>query len=290
MKSGPSQRPGVGRRSFIKQLAGVAALPLALPYQEQGEGNPVEIGVQLYCVRHELAKDMPGTLAALAEMGFKWVEFADYFGHSAAELRRRLDAAGLKCCGTHIYLDDLLGGKLIDTVYFNHVLGNPNLIVRWLGEERRRSREAFQSTIDDFNQIADRIKPFGMRVGYHNHDYIFDRFDEERLWDLLAEGTGSDVILQLDTGNAARAGQNVVELLQSHPGRTVSMHVKPYSAKDETAFLGRDELDWSRILQVCRTTAGTRWYIVEYEEEGVPPLEALKENLRLFKDLLASAS
>ncbi len=271
------------RRGFLATAAALAAIPLTRALA----ARTIPVGVQLWCVRNELAEDLPGTLAALAKIGFEAVEFADYFGRSAAELRRELDRAGLKCCGTHIYLEDMLGDKLPATVEFNQTLGNRNLIVRWLGEERRASPTAFAATVDAFNQVSERLKPHGMRVGYHNHDYIFQRFDGEMLWNILADRTGPEVILQLDTGNASRAGQDVIELLKRNPGRTRSVHVKPYSKANPKAFLGQDDLDWKKILDLCRTSAGTEWFIVEYEEEGVEPLEALKANFETLKRMLA---
>ncbi|MCS7309894.1 MAG: sugar phosphate isomerase/epimerase, partial [Armatimonadetes bacterium] len=69
----------------------------------------IPIGVQLYSVRDDCAKDLPGTLAAIAKMGYEGVEFAGYHGYSARDLRKLLDDNGLKCCGTHIGIDTLLG-------------------------------------------------------------------------------------------------------------------------------------------------------------------------------------
>ena len=89
----------------------------------------IPIGVQLYSVREDCARDLPGTLAAVAEMGYDGVEFAGYYGYSAEDLRRMLDANGLQCCGTHTGLNTLLGDALKTTVEFNQVLGNRYLVV-----------------------------------------------------------------------------------------------------------------------------------------------------------------
>lgn len=257
-----------------------------------GCGSPeaddgIQIGVQLYCVRRELANEMEGTLASLAQMGFEGVEFADYFGRSARELRTLLDGNSLKCCGTHILLDDMLGDNLKATVEFNQEIGNRYLIVRWLDEDRRNSEEAFDETIGSFNEIADHLESYGMRVGYHNHDYIFESFNGESLWNTLGDRTRSSVILQLDTGNAAMVGVDVYELLERNSGRAGTIHLKPYSSQNPDAVIGEDDLDWKRIIELCETSAGTEWYIIEYEREAYPPLEALKANLERFKAILS---
>ncbi|MBA3441304.1 MAG: sugar phosphate isomerase/epimerase [Pyrinomonadaceae bacterium] len=278
----------IPRRDFIKLTTGsvtAAFVPATLNSSLISKTKQIPIGVQLYCVRKELAEDMPGTISALAKIGFEGVEFADYFGRSATELRRMLDDNKLKCCGTHIHLETLLGDKLSETVEFNQTLGNKYLIVRSLKQERRSTKETFLKTAELFNEIAERLKPHGMRVGYHNHDYIFEKFDGEMLWNILANHTRKDVILQLDTGNASVTGVSIVELLQRHPGRTVSMHVKPYSKAKPNAFLGADELDWKQILRISESSGGIEWYIVEYEREAYPPLEALKANLAILRKL-----
>ena len=74
-------------------------------------------------------------------------------------------------------------------------------------------------------------------------------------------------------------------LIERNAGRTISMHVKPFSKKDPNAYLGADELDWPAIMTAAETVGGIEWYIIEYEKEGVPPLESLKANLELFKKL-----
>jgi sugar phosphate isomerase/epimerase len=247
----------------------------------------IPIGVQLYCVRHELAKEFERTVEQVAALGFEGVEFADYFGRSATALRKILDANGLKCCGTHIMLEDMVGDELARTIDFNLTLGNPFLIVRWLAEPRRNSQKAFGETVRTFAEIAGRLAPHGLRIGYHNHNYIFEKFDGELLWNILADGTPKSVVLQLDTGNAALVGQDPVALLERNPGRTATVHLKPYSKANPKAYIGEDELPWPRILEICRTTAGVEWFIVEYEEEGVPPLQALEANLETVRRMLA---
>src|SRR5438132_11523772 len=98
-------------------------------------GRPIRIGLQLYSVRADCARDLPGVLKAVAKMGYTGVEFAGYHGRSAEELRRMLDENKLKCYGTHLDLNALLGDKFEKTVAFCRVLGCKLLVVPWLPEE-----------------------------------------------------------------------------------------------------------------------------------------------------------
>lgn len=276
------------RRTFLKTSAAafmLAGIPGTLTRCAKTAGKEIPVGVQLYCFRRELAEDFTGTISAVADMGYQGVEFADYFGRSAGELRKILDDHGLKACGTHIYLDDMLGDNVAQTVEFNQTLGNKNLIVRWLDEEMVNTPQAFQHTIDLFNQAIENVKPYGMRVGFHNHDSIFLKQDGEYLWNILADQTPREMILQLDTGNASNTGVDPIALLERNQGRSKTIHIKPYSAEHPDAMIGKDDLDWQRILRICETTGGTEWYIIEYEREGFDPLEALRINLENFQQL-----
>src|SRR4026207_2569221 len=117
------------RRNFLKTTAATAAFAatrhIDLFAADGYGGNRIPFGLQLYSVRNECAKDLDGTVAAVAKMGYKAVEFAGYHGRDAKGLRKLLDALGLKCCGTHTGLDTLLGDDLSKTIEFNHTLGNP---------------------------------------------------------------------------------------------------------------------------------------------------------------------
>lgn len=275
------------RRDFLKYTAGAYAAAAVAGFGSAASARKIPLGTQLYCVRHELAEDVPKTIAALAEMGYEAVEFADYFDLSAAQWRKLLDAHNLSCCGTHIHLETLLGDELDKTVAFNQILGNRNLILRWLPEECRTSKEELLKTCDTFNEISERLKPHNMRVGYHNHGYIFERFDGEYLWNIIADHTTDDFILQYDTGNAAEVeGVDVVEVLKRNPGRHATMHIKPHSHQDENAFIGADELDWPQIFSLAESMGGIETYIIEYEKPAHPPLEALRANLDIVKGMV----
>lgn len=276
------------RRDILKIGASAAASALLVPAFElrARAWKSVPIGTQLWCVRKQLATDIPGTLNSLGAIGFNAVELENAFGKSGPEWRKYLDAAKLKPCGFHHRLDELQGDKLPATIEFNQAIGNRNLIIRSLSPETYKSADLLKKTADAVNEIAAKVKPQNMRVGYHNHTTDFNRIDGEYWWNRFADSTSKDVILQLDTGNASEMqGVTVVDLIRRHPGRTVSMHVKPFSKKNPDAYLGADELDWPAIMTASETVGGIEWYIIEYEREGVPPLESLEANFKNLKKL-----
>jgi sugar phosphate isomerase/epimerase len=276
----------LARREVLK-LGSAAAASLLLPAARAAAAwKKIPIGTQLWCVRKQLASDVPGTLKALGAMGYEAVELENAFGKTGAEWKTHLDAAGLKACGFHHTLAELTGDKLAASVEFNQAIANRNLIIRSLAPETYSSADLLKKTADQVNEIAQRLKPQQMRVGYHNHTKDFGRIDGEYWWNRFADQTSKDVILQFDTGNASEMeGVTPQSLIKRNAGRTISMHVKPFSKKDPNAYLGKDELDWPAIMTAAENGGGIEWYIIEYEKEGIPPLEALKANLELFKKL-----
>jgi len=235
----------------------------------------IPIGLQLYSVRADCAEDLPGVIEGVAKMGYVGVEFAGYYDRSAEELRKMLDDAGLKCCGTHIGLDTLLGDELERTVEFNLTLGNPYLVVPGLAEERRNSRAAWLDTAKVFNEIAERLVPHGLRTGYHNHHIEFSPMDGELPWDTFFGNSDKSVMMQLDTGNALHGGGDPVPYVERYPGRAITVHLKEYSAENDTALIGEGDVEWQRLFDLCESIGATEWYIVEQESYAHPPMECV---------------
>jgi sugar phosphate isomerase/epimerase len=279
----------ISRRVFLKKSAAsagavlAAANPAALIAAESHGGNKIPFGLQLYSVRNECGKDLDGTVAAVAKMGYKAVEFAGYHGRDAKALRKLLDDVGLNCCGTHIALDTLLGDNLPKTVEFNHTLGNKFLIVPSLAPKYTKTRQGWQEAADVFNELADKVKPHEMRVGYHNHNIEFKPRDGEIPWDTFFNRTKDEVVIQFDTGNGVAEGGDPVVFLKRKPGRVASVHVKPFSKAKPNALIGDDELPWPEIFRICETTAGVQWYIIEYESDAFPPLVSVAKTLEVMR-------
>ena len=249
----------------------------------------IPIALQLYSVREDCARDLEKTLKAVADMGYDGVEFAGYYGRSAEELRRMLDELGLKVAGTHIAIDTLLGDELEKTIEFNRILGNKFLIVPWLPENMRNSKEAWLKTAKLFNEIAERLKPEGMYVGYHNHHIEFKPMNGETPWDIFFKATVPEVVMQLDTGNAMYGGvtsDEVLEIIKRYPGRAMTVHLKEYSSTNPKALIGEGEMKWREFLKLCETVGGTEWYIIEQESYAYTPLECVRRCLENLKKIM----
>ena len=251
----------------------------------------IPIALQLFSVRHDLANDLTGTLKMVADMGYEGVEFFGAPQHPASELKAMLDDLGLVCSGWHTPFSHVQADTLAETIAFNQVLENKFVIVPGIPEEHRQTRADWLKLADLMNQVAKELAAHGMVTGYHNHHIEFTPLDGEQPWDTFFGNTDQEIVMQLDTGNAILGGAEVSSIVKKYPGRAVTVHLKPYShsaAKDDPhhgfrPVIGDDETDWAAFFEACETVGGTEWYIVEYESDAYPPLEAVElclKNLR----------
>ncbi len=249
--------------------------------------KPIPIGFQLYTARGELARDLPGTLKKLGELGYHGVEFWAYGGtpnvyqeHPAAELRKLLDEHGLRCCGMHIELKALSPENLERTIENSRVLGNA-----YLNVAAAREKMQSEATIDELavilNETAAKVRSHKMWVGYHAHPFDFAKINDRYAWDLLFSRAQPEVNMQMDVGNCLSGNGDPIAMLKKFPGRTRTIHIKEHKEKTfESDF-------YKEVFRLCETTSGTQWYIVEMggpEGNGFEvPRSALEKLHRLAK-------
>lgn len=284
----------ISRRDVLKwTAAGAVALgvPTALRAQEK---KRIPIAVQLYSVRDVCGRDFDAALKQIAEMGFEGVEFAGYYkyGDDAVGLSKRLDELGLKAAGTHIGAGSFQGDALKKTIEFHKTIGCRFLIVP--GDGRFTQPDKSKEYAEFMNQAAEALKGEGMFCGHHNHTQEFQKDGDKTYWDLFAERTSRDVILQQDVGHSTFAGVDPVALVRKHPGRTKTTHIKarlPKGTAGKKPFVGQDVTDWKAYVTACYQVGGTEWFTIEQEEypDGKNSMEATKISLDGFKAILEDA-
>ena len=282
----------VSRRQFLKGSIIAATVAGLKPWHAaQGAGRNIPISLQLYSVRNDCAKDMDDTLAWAAKQGFAGVEFAGYhkYGGKAKELRAKLDEVGLKAAGTHIGSGSFRGDALAKTIEFHQTIGCKFLIVP--GDKDFTDPEKSKALAELFNQTAQKLKPLGLACGYHNHTHEFTKVGDKTYYDLFAERTSQDVVLQQDCGWTAAAGLSPVELMKRYPGRMKITHFKPTVVggdKTKKGILGQDSVDWVAVLAACRDVGGTEWITLEQEAypDGKSPRECTELSFAALKKLL----
>jgi sugar phosphate isomerase/epimerase len=289
---------GTGRtwtRREMLQAAGFGALAWSVPVRLQaGAAGPIPIALQLYSVRGDCSKDFDAALAQVAKMGVAGVEFAGYYNYAdkPKELRRRLDELNLKAAGTHIGMAQLSGDELQQTIRFHQTIGCRFLIVP--SDRAFTDPEKSKELADTFNKVSEILKPLGMACGYHNHTNEWRKDGDKSFWELFAERTSHDVVLQQDCGWTAAAGEDPVAFIKKYPGRTRTVHFKPTVVGEEQgrkAFIGQDSVDWAAVYRACVSAGGTEWIVLEQERypDGKTPMECTAISLAGLKKVVGGS-
>jgi sugar phosphate isomerase/epimerase len=277
----------MNRRLFVNRLALAAAgLGLSCRNAVAAGRRLSRIGMQLYTVRRELEKDFEGTLARVAALGYREVEFAGYFGHKPAEVRSLLKRLGLDAPAAHMQLSELRG-DLGPAVRAAHAIGHKYLLVAWLPPEERQSLDNYRRLADLFNEAGARLGREGLRFAYHNHDFEFAPLEGRRPYDLLLERTDPRVVkLEMDLYWAVKGGADPVEYFGRHPGRFHLLHVKDMDATPRRFFadVGRGTIDFKSIFAQSRE-AGVRHYFVENDEPAGSPFDSLRTSIDYLRRL-----
>lgn len=281
----------ISRRHFF-QTTLVAAAALKLAPAALAQQKKLPIALQLYSIRNDCAKDFDAALAQVAKLGFDGVEFAGYHSYAGKpkELKQKLKDLGLKVAATHIGTGTLRGDALQKTIEFHQEIGCKFLIVP--GDGDFTNPEKSKPLADTFNEVAEKLKPLGMYTGYHNHSHEFKINAEGKTWyDLFAERTTKDVVLQQDCGWTAAAGFDPVEVMKKYPGRMKSTHYKPTvvgNAPGKKAFIGEDSVDWPAVIDACIKVGGTEWITLEQEvyPDGKSPMEASAISFTALKKMV----
>ena len=262
------------------------------------------VGVQLYSVRNAMAEDFEGTLRKIKEMGYEYVEFAGYYGRSAEQIKALLDELGLKCVSVHQSLD-FFDGDAKAGIDFLKTFGTKYSVIPWYGKEALAGTDKWEESLARFNQIADVMHENGMMLGYHNHDFEFEKFEGKYLHDYIFEGVPADRIEpELDTCWVHYAGLNPADKIRDFKGRVTLVHLKDFNCKklcggpaydlidadgtplgaptkEDNDFrlcpLGMGRQNFAEILAACEE-CGTEYVIVEQDNvyDGMTELEAVK--------------
>lgn len=256
------QNHPISRRAF---LGTAAALPLALNASVGARAVPV--GVELYTVRDLLAKDLTGTVTAVAKMGYSIVEFySPYFQwttQQATEVRRLLDDLGLKCLSTHNGAQ-ALGAGLDKAIELNRIIGSRYIIMA--SAPRGEGLDRWKTTAAMLTAASEKLKPLGMACGFHNHQEEWRPIDGQRPMDVLSTNTPKDVVMQFDVGTCIEVGADPIAWIQANPGRIKSAHLKEWSpTTGYAALFGEGAAPWQRIFDACETAGGIEYYLIEQE-------------------------
>ncbi len=296
------------RRHFLQNTAfAIAGSTLFSSRLFASQAANTITGIQLYTVRDEMKKDPLGTLKALSDMGFQYVEHANYvnrkfYGFSALDFKKVLNDHGLKMLSGHTVLgkehwneqkrDFTDAWKA--TVEDAATVGQQFVISPWFDETLRKNIDDMKRYMIVFNRCGELCRKWDMRFGYHNHNFEFTQSLEGiKVFDIILQYTDPSLVTQqLDIGNLYGTGANAYEIISRYPGRFISMHVKDEmksSGKGEmndgfdSTILGTGVANVKAIVDLAKQN-GTQHFIIEQESyQAKTPLECAAADLKVLK-------
>ena len=270
------------RRDFLRSLAsaavppaigGLGPLTVSLSRRSSlrlGTGLGA-LGVQLYTVRASLQQDFEGTLARVRNIGYREVEFHNYFGRSVQQVKAALGSHGLRSPGIHVGLDALTT-QLDDTLGSAAEIGQRWVVLPWI-DPRDRTPEGYDRIADQLNAAGERAARHGIRVGYHNHDFDLRPWPggEVPLERLIRRLDPRCCDIELDLYWVTKGGSDPRWWLDRFPGRFPLVHVKDAGPAPDyrMADVGAGAMDWRGIFAL-RQRAGIKHYFIEHDEPTDP--------------------
>ena len=296
------------RRQFLKAGGASVACGSALfaPLRLLASPFGLPLGLQLYSVRDLLPKDYLGTLKKLAALGYREVEAAGFYNHTAAEVKQAMKEAGLNCVSAH-YSSDTLHADLDKIIEFHKVLGAEYIVCSYpgykdktpktppaAGHERSFTMEDWQWNAEQFNTMGAKVKAAGFNFGYHNHFLEFRAEDGKVPLDEIIRLTDPGLVtFELDCGWVTVGGADPADYLKKYPTRISMLHVKDFKKmngpmspenRPEAADLGHGTSDYKTIFAAA-SKGEIKHYFVEQESFDKPPFEALKIDADYMKNL-----
>jgi sugar phosphate isomerase/epimerase len=254
-----------------------AGLAWAIPAEHKIKA----VGLQLYTVRDAMKSDFDGTVAKVAQIGYKEVEFAGYFDHSPKDISELLKKNGLTAPSCHVGYD-VVEKKLAEQIEASHTIGHKFIICPWIEEKQRKEPDGYKRAAELFQKAGEETLKAGIQFAYHNHTFEFqpsEALGGKLPYDVLLATDPKYVKMELDLCWISVAGKDPVEYFNKYPGRFPLVHVKdmkklpkgeegpttnPDKEMPNMTEVGSGVIDWKRIFSHSEK-AGIQHYFVEHD-------------------------
>lgn len=278
-------------------MAGSLAIPGFLTSCTSGATkNNLLPGVQLYTVRDAMGKDPKGSLAKVAEIGYKLVESATYtgtekfYGMTPSDFSSVLKQNGLKIPSGHYALGspEVKGTILSDwekAVEDAHKVGMDYMVCAYLPGDKRKTLDDYKKRAEEFNKAGEVCKKAGIQFCYHNHNFEFQKIDGKVPYDILLSEADKDLVkMEMDIYWVTRAGQDPIAMFNAHPGRFVLWHVKDMADAPDQHFteVGNGVIDWPKIFANAKTS-GMQHFFVEQDRCPGDPFDSIRQSITYLK-------
>jgi sugar phosphate isomerase/epimerase len=273
----------MNRRTFLGTIT--AATLFARQFARAAEIHQIKrVGAQLYTVRDEMKQDFDGTLAKVAAIGYREVEFAGYFGRDAKEVKASIDRVGLVSPSAHFDYGSL-GDKWPGILESARVIGHEYVVCPSIDEKTRQQPGIWQQAAEAFNRAGEAAKKAGIQFAYHNHWWEFGPVDGKLPYNILLTETDPNLVkMEMDLFWIVKAGSDPLTYFQRYPGRFPLVHVKGRAKNGDMAAVAADNAtDWKSLFAHSEQ-AGIQHYFVEHDNPQ-SPWDSLKTSFNYLESL-----
>lgn len=278
---------------------GAAFMPLqfcAAPKKKEGDLDETvkstlsAFGIQLYSVKEDMAVDAQATMRSLAGFGYKQFEGFDggkgiLWGMQPAEFKSLQSETGTTMVASHANVFENLEAQAAQAAE----VGMKYLICPWIGPQK--SLDDYKKKANEFNQIGEKLKSFGLRFAYHNHDYTFVNQEGSIPQDILMDNTDPELVdFEMDIYWVHVANAKPAEYLAKYPGRFRLCHLKDAESgtgdpHQRGVLLGAGEIPYADLIKQSKAI-GMEYFIVEQERfPSGTPMEAAETNAKYLSAL-----
>ena len=255
------------------------------------------IGLQLYTVRDAMKKDVPGTLKQVSDIGYKYVEMADYangkfYGYAPADFKKLVTGLGMEVLSSHAGVSPkgITDDEARKMAEDHAAVGAKYCMQPYINDADRNSIAGYQKMVADWNRVGKIMKEHGLTFGYHNHNFEFATVEGKTpYFDVFLPGLDKNITtMELDLFWTTKAGLNPVDLFKKYPGRFQLFHMKDMYTKeapsvitksDDFAPVGAGVINFKEIL-AAKNIAGMKYMFVEQDNAGKGnPFEAIKTSI-----------
>jgi sugar phosphate isomerase/epimerase len=296
------------RRSFLTLAATIPAVIATQVSKVAAAAQPSEtaparkrpVGLELYSVRGELARDLPHTLKTVAGFGYEVVEFySPYFNWKPAYakgVRTQMDDLGLRCYSTHNGFESFASSEnLARAIELNQILGARHVVLA-SAPGSAKGLDGWKSLCEKLTAAVAQLEPHGLGAGYHNHQAEWARLENgQRIIEVIAANTPREFALQLDVGTCEEAGADPVAWVKANPGRIKMMHVKDWAPggraeeKGYRVLFGEGVTPWKELVAAAESVGGIEFYLIEQEGSRLPEFETAKKCLENWRAMFGKA-
>lgn len=290
----------MNRREFLEtatvlSAASLMSLKLGWAIDDHKIGN---VGLQLYTVRDKMKADFDATLAKVASIGYKEVEFAGYFGRTPQQVRAVLDKNGLTSPACHVDYELLAPDKWPGQIESARTIGQSYIVNPWIPDELRKTEDDWKRAADTFNRAGEASQKAGVQFAYHNHWFEFLPLNGKRPYDLLLAACDPKLVkMEMDLCWITAGGGDPLAYFDRYPGRFPLVHVKDLKTLPKVTTggaqnfgdtvdmteVGSGIIDWKTIFAQSEK-AGIKHYIVEHDHPK-HPFESIKTSYEYLSAL-----